>query len=319
MVISTPSAASVPRIIVGTESIGSVLPDALVTRREREAWLRYLDGVVDAGCTAFDLAASYQLGGTERLFGHWLETRRHRDRLFLIGKGGHPYPILKPNRLSAEDLASDLHASLRRLRIGRLDLYMLHRDHPHANITTLAETLVGFERQGKIAAIGVSNWQHRRVEELVTALATHGATLAAVSPQFSLAAWTHPPWPGCVSIAGPAGAAARTYYTRAQLPVFAWSPLSRGYFANGGHEPAIYATAANAARRSRAQALAKREACTPTQLALAYVLGQNFPARAIVASRSVDNMKQNLHAPSVSLSAADIGWLENGEAHEARA
>ena len=299
-----------PRIIVGTESIGSVLPDALVTAREREPWLRYLDGVLDAGCTMFDLAASYQLGGTERLFGHWLRTRRHRSRLFLVGKGGHPYPIVKPNRLHPADLASDLHASLRRLSVEQLDLYMLHRDHPEARIDTLAETLAAFVRQGKVAQIGVSNWQSARVAALATAL----GGLAAVSQQFSIATWAQPPWPSVVTATS---ADERAYYRQSQTEVFAWSPLGRGYFT--GANPATYATAKNAGRRKRAETLAKREGCTLPQVALAYVLQQDFPTRAIVASRSVDNMKRNLAAQDLHLSEADVRWLEEGEAHEARA
>lgn len=305
--------ATVPSVIVGCESIGSVLPDAFVTARERTTWLRYLDGVTEAGCTAFDLAASYQLGGTERLFGKWLATRKNRAQLFLIGKGGHPYPVIKPNRLHTEDLVSDLHASLRRLGIEQLDLYMLHRDHAEASLDALADTLARFHREGKIAAIGVSNWQHERVELLAKALHQRGAALAAASPQFSLAAWTRPPWLGCVSISGQEGAKARAYYAHKELPVFAWSPLGRGYFSEQGKDLAVYATQANAARRERAQRLAKRENATATQIALAYALHQPFPTRAIVASRSVDNMKGNLQAAHIALSTADVAWLEQGD------
>jgi aryl-alcohol dehydrogenase-like predicted oxidoreductase len=55
-----------------------VLPDRLARRSRREEELRTLDALVEAGCSAFDLAASYQLGGTERLFGEWMASRRLR-------------------------------------------------------------------------------------------------------------------------------------------------------------------------------------------------------------------------------------------------
>src|SRR5215470_8999049 len=121
-----------PSVVVGTARLGSVFPEPLAGRSRRERELRTLDALVDAGCTAFDLAASYQLGGTERLFGRWIASRRHRDRLFLIGKGGHPYPLVRPNRLGPAALQADLHASLRRLGVERIDLYLLHRDFPGA-------------------------------------------------------------------------------------------------------------------------------------------------------------------------------------------
>src|SRR5215470_1635458 len=122
-----------PSVVVGTARLGSVFPEPLAGRSRRERELRALDALLEAGCTAFDLAASYQLGGTERLFGEWLESRGLRDRVFLVGKGGHPYPGVRPNRLTAAALSDDLDSSLRRLRIERLDLYLLHRDFPGAS------------------------------------------------------------------------------------------------------------------------------------------------------------------------------------------
>src|SRR5215470_3528328 len=130
-----------PSVVVGTARLGSVFPEPLAGRSRRERELRTLDALVDAGCTAFDLAASYQLGGTERLFGRWIASRRNRGRLFLVGKGGHPYPGVRPNRLTRSSLEADLHASLRRLGVEQLDLYLLHRDAPGAVLDPIVETL----------------------------------------------------------------------------------------------------------------------------------------------------------------------------------
>ena len=141
--------ALIPRIVAGTARLGFFLPDALAGRSRREAELRTLDALVEAGCSAFDLAASYQLGGTERLVGHWLASRGLRQKLFLVGKGGHPYPGLRPNRLTPEALSADLDASLRRLRIDRFDLYLLHRDFPGAPLEPIVETLAAADRAGR--------------------------------------------------------------------------------------------------------------------------------------------------------------------------
>src|SRR5262249_57396005 len=66
--------AVIPPIVAGASRLGSVLPDGLAGRSRRERELRALDALLEAGCSAFDLAASYQLGGTERLFGEWLAS-----------------------------------------------------------------------------------------------------------------------------------------------------------------------------------------------------------------------------------------------------
>src|SRR5947209_4170976 len=85
---------TLPRLLVGTSSMGTVVPFPFLRGpAERRAYL-YLDGLVELGCCAFDLAASYQLGGTERLIGAWLASHGQRERLFLVTKGALPLPIV---------------------------------------------------------------------------------------------------------------------------------------------------------------------------------------------------------------------------------
>jgi aryl-alcohol dehydrogenase-like predicted oxidoreductase len=305
----------VPRIILGTAHLGSVLPDAMVsgTARERAFW--HLDRVLEEGCTAFDLAASYLLGGSERLFGDWLSSRRNRDRLFLITKGGHPIPLV-PHRLTPQALGADLHASLRRLRTEHVDLYLLHRDDPTAPLELILATLVAHQRAGKIAAFGVSNWSLPRLRALDALARSSGLpSVAASSPQFSLVEWTSPPWKGSASLSGAAQRDARAYHAETQLPVLAWSPLGRGFLSEtpgafgGGH----YGGPVNQAKKDRAVALAKRYDVTPTQVALAYLFSQPFPVFAVVAASTVEKVHSNLAAATLRLSAADVAWLETGE------
>lgn len=304
---------ALPRLIVGTERLGSVQPDLFVPAGERARAFHYLDQLAEAGCTALDTAASYQVGGTERLLGHWLRSRGGRDRLFLISKGAHPWPIVRPNRLTAGDLAHDLHHSLRRLQTNHLDLYLVHRDHKGVALESILEALVGFQRQGKIAAFGVSNWTHQRVAELDALAARAGVpTLAASSPQFSLVDWTRAPWAGSVSIAGQANVAARAWYERRQLPVLAWSPLGRGFFSPSA-SPRTYQSPANAARRERAQVLAGKYHCTAAQIALAFLFSQPFPVSAVVSSTRLDNIALNLRATTLRLTPGEVGWLSDGE------
>jgi len=310
----TAGLARVPRLVLGTAHLGNPLPPPLGDLLDRRAAFERLDALVALGCTALDLAASYMIGGTERLVGAWLASRGHRDRLYLIGKGGHPYPLVRPNRITAGALGADLEASLRRLRVERLDLFLIHRDAPEAPLAPLVEALGRFLREGKIAAWGVSNWHHERVRA-VSALAAQAGLppLAASSPHFSLADWRRAPWPGCVSIAGEAGREARAFYAETQIPVLAWSPLGGGFLtgtAGGGP----YGTEANAARRERARALAARRGCTPAQIALAYLFSQPFPVHAIVRATSPEKMRQNLAAAELRLAPAEVAWLEAGPA-----
>jgi aryl-alcohol dehydrogenase-like predicted oxidoreductase len=300
----------IPRVVAGAARLGFVLPDAVVPRSRREEELRRIDALVEAGCNAFDLAASYQLGGTERLFGRWLASRGQRDRLFLVGKGGHPYPGIRPNRLGAEALAADLHASLRRLGAEHLDLYLLHRDFPGAPVEPMVRTLAAAFRAGKIRGWGVSNWTIARIEAIQAAAAAEGLpAMAASSPHLSLVDWVRPPWPGSVSIAGPAGRQGRAFHARTQLPALAWSPLGSG-FLTSDRTDGCYGSPANVARRERVRALARDRGWTPAQVGLAYLYSQPFPVSAVVAASSGEKMRENMAAAAYRLTAAEVAALE---------
>ncbi len=307
----------IPKMVLGTATLGSVLPDALVSEAARADAFRYLDAVLQAGCPAFDLAASYQLGGTERLFGSWIRHRRNRAELFLITKGGHPYPLVRPHRVTPGAIGADLDASLRRLGTEYVDLFLLHRDDPSAPLPPIVASLAMHERQGKFRAWGVSNWSHRRIALLSALAASAGLSPpAASSPHFSLADWTRAPWSGTVSIAGEANREARAFYTSTGLPVFAWSPLGRGFFSTEGPDASsrrTYGSAANFARRRRAEEFARERGVTSAQMALAYLFHQPFPVFAIVSTSRTDNVKGNLAATRLRLTDLEVRWLESGE------
>ncbi|MBL4819307.1 MAG: aldo/keto reductase [Deltaproteobacteria bacterium] len=235
------------RIIIGTSRLGSV-----VGTPKRQ--FKFLDSVVEAGFKTFDLAASYQIGGTERMFGRWIQQNQRRENLFLISKGGHPYPFIS-NRLSILALRADLESSLKRLRTDYLDLFLLHRDHPKADLNAIAEFLVAMRDSGKIKAFGVSNWYHERIAEL-------DIDIAASSVHFSKSPWEKPPFKGVVSIAGHKNQPARDFYAETQIPILAWSPV-RG--------------------------LNKEE----VQDSLRYLASQKFPVYPILGSRKLKHLLEN--------------------------
>lgn len=304
--------------------MGSVWPDSVVPARSRETAFALLDAAVDLGCTAFDTAASYHLGGTERLLGAWMASRRNRDRLFLISKGGLSYPPFKSHRLDVASLSLDLHGSLKRLRVDCLDLYLLHRDDSTAPLESVLDAMKTFEGQGKIRAWGVSNWTHARIEAMsALASSAHAPGVAASSPHFSLFDWMTPPWPGCVSIAGAAHADARAYYERTQTPVLAWSPLGGGFLSpktsglGAWMTLRAYDSAENRARRERVAALARKYDRSPAQVALAYVFSHRFPVFAVVSTSTTERMERNLRAARWRLTPDELRWLESGQkSHE---
>ena len=83
---------------------------------------------------------------------------------------------------------------------------------------------------GKIRAFGGSNWRHDRIQEANEYAEKKGLQKFTLSsPHFSLGAQIENPWgPGCVTLTGDGEAEAREWYRSANMPVFAYSSLSRG-------------------------------------------------------------------------------------------
>ena len=316
-------------IILGTSSLEG-LPWAWGgSRRARSRIFELLEGVLESGGNAFDTARVYGLGASERILGDWMKKTGVRDKVVLITKGAHPSLLTFRGRLRSAALNHDLEASLRALRTGWIDLYLLHRDDPAVPVAAVMEMLHEARGKGVIRAYGVSNWSHRRIAEANRFARTQGiAELSASSPQFSLAEWRRPPFPGCVSISGDGAADARDWYRGSGLTVLAWSSLAAGSFvrarADGGESvsprprkaPAAYRVAANEDRFARAARLARMKRVTPAQVALAYLVSHPFPVFPIISTRSVDRFRENAEALGLHLTPAEREWLERGEKSE---
>src|SRR5208282_577906 len=114
-----------------------------------------------------------------------------------------------------------------------IDLYLLHFDDPNIPAEPIVERLNRHIAEGKIRAIGASNWAHERIAS-ANAFATRNGLkpFCATSVQFSLAEWTLPIAPGSVTIGGVSERAAREWYGAHDLSLFAYSSLARGFFSN---------------------------------------------------------------------------------------
>jgi aryl-alcohol dehydrogenase-like predicted oxidoreductase len=133
-------------------------------RIDEEASRAVIDAALDAGVTFFDTADVYgNRGGSEEIIGRALEGRR--DRVVLATKFGHDLGDGETARGSRSYVRKAIEASLQRLRTDRIDLYQYHRPD---GVTPLEETLGALDelvREGKVRAIGSSNFTPAMVEE----------------------------------------------------------------------------------------------------------------------------------------------------------
>ncbi len=308
----------VARIVLGTASLGAPF-DGGFSRRSRLCRFAFLDFVLACGGNAFDTARIYALGASEHLLGQWMAASGCRDRVVLITKGGHPGLLTSRSRLGGRAIRRDLERSLRALGTDRVDLYLLHRDDPRVPVSLVMEALHSLRESGKILSYGVSNWTHGRIEEANRFARSQGIpSLAASSPQFSLADWRRPPWPGCISISGAPGAGARAWYRGSGMAVLAWSSLAAGFFTasaaearSGGRR--LYDTAASLAGLERARRMGREKGVTPAQVALAYLLSQPFTVFPVVSTHHPERFRENAQASALCLTPAEISWLETGQ------
>lgn len=301
-----------------------VLGTMIITTKEYERSARLLDDAVALGCTVLDTANVYAGGDSERAIGRWTEERGNRERIVILTKGSHPNQ--DRNRVTPHDLATDLADSLARLRTSYVDIWLFHRDDRSLPVGPLVEALNEHHGAGRIRAFGASNWTHERIAEANEYAAKHGLIpFAASSPNYSLAAQVEDPWgKGSVTLSGPENAAARAWYEKTRMPVFAWSSLARGFFSGRvsreafAADPGIldgaarkaYAHETNFERLDRARELAKEKGLTVPQIALAYVLGSRMDGFPIVGAASRDEFAANVEASTVKLREAEMKWLD---------
>ncbi|RST29910.1 aldo/keto reductase [Sphingomonas ginkgonis] len=157
----------------------------LAGSREEAAVL--VHAALDAGLTLLDTADIYGFdgrdgfGNAEVLLGEVLAADPGlRTRMVLATKGGIRPPL--PYDQSGAYLARAIDASLRRLRVERIDLYQIHRPDILAHPQEVARTLEEAVAAGKIDRLGVSNFTPAQIETLKHFLTV---PLATTQPEIS--------------------------------------------------------------------------------------------------------------------------------------
>ena len=137
-----------------------------------------IHAAIDAGITLFDTADlyGYSFGKSEEMMGRALVGRR--DEIVLATKFGYPESgaPYAGARGSREFIRASIEGSLTRLKTDRIDLYQLHMPDTE---TPIAETLSALDelvREGKVLAIGHSNFSAEQMEEAAHVAAELGVT-----------------------------------------------------------------------------------------------------------------------------------------------
>jgi diketogulonate reductase-like aldo/keto reductase len=228
---------------------------------------------IELGMTHIDTAEMYGAGRVETLLG---ETIRGipRERLFITTK-------VLPSNASYRGTLAAVERSLARLGCEYLDLYLLHwpGSHPLSETMRALETLV---EQGKTRFVGVSNFEASEMIEAASLLRDTPLACNQVLYHLDERGIEHQLLP-----------AAR----ERGIAVVAYTPFGRGSFLRTGK------------RRDALEAVARKHAATPRQVALAF-LTRDANLFAIPKAAQVVHVEENAAAGSLALDAGDVAAID---------
>ena len=285
-------------IIMGTWQAGrdmwADIDDAETTRA--------IQAAVDAGVNTIDTAAVYGKGHSERVVGKAVGERR--PQVVIATK-------VFANELQYDQVIAACERSLANLQTDYIDLFQIHWPSgsfgsPVVPIEETMRALAALKDQGKIRAIGVSNFSRSQLEEAMA----YG-DIVSLQPPYSLL-WRHvetDAMPLCVAEG---------------LSILAYSPMAQGIltgkfgpdhrFKRGDHRRAnrLFQEPVFTRVQEALEALkpiADRHTITLGQLALAWVIAQPG-ACAIAGARNAAQARENAQAGAVSLAPEDLAEMD---------
>ena len=258
---------------------------------------------LDRGCTFLDTADMYGPHTNEELVGRAIRGRR--EQVVLATKFGivrdPTNPMIRGINGRPDYVRQACEGSLRRLGVEVIDLYYQHRVDPETPIEETVGAMARLVEEGKVRFLGLSE---AGADTLRRACAVH--PIAALQSEYSL--WSRDPEDGNLAACRALG-----------IGFVAYSPLGRGFLTGQIRRFEDLAAddyrrfsprfqgdnfARNLALVERIRELAAARDCTPSQLALAWVLAQGDDIVAIPGTKRRPYLDENLAALDVTLSAA---------------
>jgi aryl-alcohol dehydrogenase-like predicted oxidoreductase len=277
--------------------------------RDEAESIRTIRRALDVGVTMLDTADAYGHGENERLVGKAIAGQR--DRVFLATKFGIVRDAADPAARAINGrpdyVKSACEASLGRLGVDYVDLYYQHRvdlDVPVEETVGAMSELVG---AGKVRYIGLSE---ASAQSLRRAARVHPVT--AVQNEWSL-------WSRDLEENDQLAAARES-----GCGIVAYSPLGRGFLTGAIKSPNDFAPddfrrtserfvgenfQKNRELVRHVESIAARKGCTPSQVALAWVLARGNDVVPIPGTKRVKYLEENVAALAIDLSQEDLDVL----------
>jgi aryl-alcohol dehydrogenase-like predicted oxidoreductase len=149
------------RIALGTWAVGGTMWGG----SEEQESVRTIHAALDRGINLIDTAPVYGFGRSEEIVGKALAQNGRREKVILATKVGIEWRNGSLVRnTSRERILREVEDSLRRLQTSYIDIYQVHWPDPLVPIEETAETMSRLFQEGKIRAVGVSNYSPQQMD-----------------------------------------------------------------------------------------------------------------------------------------------------------
>jgi aryl-alcohol dehydrogenase-like predicted oxidoreductase len=282
---------------------------------------KLLDAYTDAGLNFIDTADVYSTwvpgnkgGESETIIGKWMKARGNRSKLVIATKVGSE---MGPDRkgLSKSYIRAAVEASLQRLQTDYIDLYQSHRDDLDTPQQETLEAYGELIREGKVRAVGASNFTAARLKEALAISTEHGLPrYESLQPKYNLhdrAEYESELEPLC---------------RQEEIGVIPYYGLASGFLTGKYRSEADFGKSVRGGRMaaylndrgrrilSALDNVSARHGATPAQVALAWLMARPGLTSPIASATSVEQMQDIVKATRLRLPSNDIAELDQASA-----
>jgi aryl-alcohol dehydrogenase-like predicted oxidoreductase len=283
---------------------------------DEETSFKILDGFIEAGFNLVDTADVYSRwkrgnegGESEAIIGNWLKKTGNRSKVVLATKVG--MELADGKGLAKARIFKCVEDSLRRLQTDYIDLYQSHKDDPDVLQEETLEAYSELVKQGKVRAIGASNFSAARLAEALEISKQKGyPAYISLQPQYNLydrEMYEQELEPFCIEN----GLGVITYYS-----------LASGFLTGKYRSPEDYRKSVRGAGIKRfmnerglkilagLDEVSKELNATQAQVALAWLIARKGITAPIVSATNTEQLQDILKAVDVKPDAAMVAKLD---------
>jgi len=282
-----------------------------------------LDGFMAAGGNFIDTADVYSRwvegnkgGESETILGSWMKQRRNRDKVIIATKVGSDMGD-RGKGLSRAHILQAVDDSLQRLQTPYIDLYQSHIDDESTPLEETLETYAELIRQGKVRAIGASNYRADRLVKALQISSQHGyPRYESLQPLYNLydrADYEKDLEPVCIE---------------QEISVISYFSLASGFLSGK------YRSEKDLSNSSRAgyvkkylnprgfrileaiDELVKTYNTTPTTISLAWLIQRHSITAPIVSATKLEQLEEIIKAVLLKLDSASIELLNRASTYD---